>query len=616
MAKKKTQKKARPKSAAPSALTGRQPFWVGRPLLIAGLFFCLGFLLYANSLQNEYALDDAIVIEQNEFVQEGVAGFEGILKYDTFRGFFKDPGKDKLVSGGRYRPLTLLMFAVEIELFGEKQAFWGHLINCLFFGLTAFLLYLLIFRMLQPPKGTEFASWVALAATLLFVVHPIHTEAVANIKGRDEILSLLGGLGAMYAVFRLADGGRKAGWLFAAFLALLVGLFSKEHVITLVLIIPLALWYFRKLPVTDLAVNSIPLVLAAAAYLLVRGAILGWELGEPPRELMNNPFLVMMDGRMVDMSFGEKYATIMHTLGMYLKLLVFPHPLTHDYYPRHIEIMSFGDWSVLLSLLLHLGLVIAAIRSLITRSVWGFGIWFYLLSLSIVSNIVFPVGTNMSERFVYLPSVGFCLSVAAILYVFVKPKWKLAGLNRSLIGLGVVAIAFGVLTFLRNPVWKDDQTLFSTDVQVSANSAKVQTSYGGSLIEQADELAQGPERTVLLDQALVHLNKAVEIHPYFKNPWHLMGNAYIYKGSYQQAVQHYERAITLDPGFLEAITNKGLAHMYLNQFAQAFNQFDRALELKPGYPVALRYYGLAYREAGQFYGGATKRYCYSFTLFT
>jgi tetratricopeptide (TPR) repeat protein len=604
MSKKKTRKKkgvVKPKE--PLAISG-YPSWFGKRKLHAWVFFCLGFLLYANSLTNEYALDDAIVITQNEFTQAGFAGFPGILQYDTFRGFFKKEGKEKLVSGGRYRPLTLLMFATEKELFGDNP-FWGHLINCLLYGFTAFLLYLLLFQLLAPPHGKELATWVALGATLLFVTHPLHTEAVANIKGRDEIMALLGGLGAMYAVFRAIDGGRKGLWLALSAVFLLLGLFSKEHIITLAAILPLAIWYFRKPTIEKMLFHTGLILGTILIFLVIRGSVLGWNFGEPPMELMNNPFLVMVDGQMEPMPFGQKYATIVYTLGKYFQLLFVPYPLTHDYYPRHIDIMSFGDWQVLLSLLVYLGLIVAAIFSLKKRTIWGFGIWFYLLSLSIVSNIVFPVGTNMSERFLYMPSVGSSLAIAGLIFGLLRKQEKKVVYDRLQVGLwGIVLIAlvFGLLTVLRNPAWKDDYTLFTTDVKVSENSAKVQNSVGGQLIERAESLEVGEERTALLQQAISHLERATEIHPYYKFPYHLMGNAFIYMGSYQRAVESYSKALAIDPGFLEATTNKGLAHTYLNQFAQAFAEFDKALAMEPGYPDALRYYGIAYREGGQFYG--------------
>ena len=127
---------------------------------------------------------------------------------------------------------------------------------------------------------------------------------------------------------------------------------------------------------------------------------------------MNNPFL--------GLTFSERYGTIFYTLGKYIQLLIFPHSLTHDYYPRHIPIMSFSDWQVLLSIGIYAILGLYALIRLPKKDPIAFGIIFYIASLSVVSNLVFSVGTNMSERLVFMPSVGFCLVIALLLNKFLN----------------------------------------------------------------------------------------------------------------------------------------------------------------------------------------------------
>ena len=127
-------------------------FWENTRLQ-AIIIFALSFLLYANTLSHDFCQDDAIVITDNMFTTEGVAGIKGILSYDTFYGFFKDAGKAQLVAGGRYRPFTLVMFAFEYQLFG-KNPFIGHFINVILFGLTGVLLYFLLLKLLTKLQAT------------------------------------------------------------------------------------------------------------------------------------------------------------------------------------------------------------------------------------------------------------------------------------------------------------------------------------------------------------------------------------------------------------------------------------------------------------------------------
>jgi len=89
--------------------------------IVSALLMIFCFLLYGNTLNHDYTQDDAIVIYDNMYTTQGISGIPGILKYDTFKGFFKVEGKDKLVSGGRYRPFTLIMFALEWQLFKKQK---------------------------------------------------------------------------------------------------------------------------------------------------------------------------------------------------------------------------------------------------------------------------------------------------------------------------------------------------------------------------------------------------------------------------------------------------------------------------------------------------------------
>jgi hypothetical protein len=188
------------KSKAVSSASER-PGLLFNTRLVGILLFALGFLLYANTLSHDYALDDAIVIYDNEFTQQGLSGVDDLLRYDTFRGFFKVEGKDKLVSGGRYRPWTPILFALQVQFFGLNPMV-GHFFNAFFYGLTGLLIYVLLLQLLRVRFARGFTHWVALFTALIFLTHPLHTEVVANIKGADEMWALLGGLGALWASLR------------------------------------------------------------------------------------------------------------------------------------------------------------------------------------------------------------------------------------------------------------------------------------------------------------------------------------------------------------------------------------------------------------------------------
>jgi tetratricopeptide (TPR) repeat protein len=584
---------------APQLQTGKAPVFTHKRFGV--LIFLLGFLVYANTLGNGYAQDDAIVITDNMFTTKGIAGIPGILKYDTFYGFFKEPGKARLVSGGRYRPLSLVVFALEVEMFGQSP-FVGHLVNVLLFAFCCWLFYTVVLSWL--PERTESGLMAAFAAGVIFAVHPIHTEAVANIKGRDEILALLGGLGAMYFAFQAIRSGRYVFHIAGA-VCIFLGLMAKENTITYLALIPLALFYFSKVRPGRLAGAIVPYFVAAGVFLAIRGAILGWTLGSPPLELMNNPYLKLVNNQYVPFEPAEKLATVVYTLGRYVQLLIFPNPLTHDYYPRHIDLMSWQDFRVLLSLFFYVGLVLYAVQGLRSKNVMSFAIWLYLIPLSIISNLVFPVGVHMAERLVFMPSVGFALAVGLLLFPLNRdtsrvPTWRWALLI-------ILALAGTVRTVLRNPVWKDNFTLFSTDVKISQNSAKLQNAMAGELTVRSVGVLDSVRKTEMLRQAVDHARRAQVLHPTYTNAWLLEGNAHYYLKAYDASITAYRQALAINPEYREARQNLPLALRDAGRYAgevkgdlqAAIAYLSEADAIQPDDYETLRLLGVAHGISGQ-----------------
>jgi hypothetical protein len=303
----------------------------------------LGFIIYGNSLLNDTALDDNSVFTCNAFTQKGIAGIADIFKYDTYTGAFLFKEKDKTpeqvqdVAGGRYRPLSVASFAVEVSLFGKEiteadtgRTYRGnplvsHLINLLLYLATTCLLFKILATLFPLKKEQKWFLSLPFVATLLFLAHPIHTEAIANIKGRDEIMTLLGSLGALWFSMVYCKN-KKIYSLLLSGLCLFLGLLSKENAITFLAVIPITLYLFSEKKLKTILITLIPLIIASGIFLLIRGSILGFSQPKAiTYDIMNDPFIYA--------SFLQKYATIFFTLGMYIKLLIFPYSLTYDYYP-------------------------------------------------------------------------------------------------------------------------------------------------------------------------------------------------------------------------------------------------------------------------------------------
>lgn len=589
------------------------------------ILFIFSFGLYANTLGHDYTQDDAIVITDNMFTQDGIKGWKGIFTKDTFFGFFKEEGKANLVQGGRYRPFTLAMFALENQLFGNNP-FVGHLINVLLFAFSVLLISLIIRQLLVNSKYEQWAGPIAFFTALIFAAHPIHTEVVANIKGRDEIMTLGTSLLSLHFILKHLSKPAAKNLIFAG-ISFFVALLSKENAITFLAIIPLAIYIFKKESIPSILKLTSPLFAATILFLVIRFSILGFNLGgAPPLELMNNPFLKIEDNIYKPLNGSEKTATVVYSLGEYVKLLFFPHPLSHDYYPRKIAIQQFGSIQVLLSILMYLILIGLSLWGVFRKNIWGFGIAIYLLALFPVSNIPFSIGTNMSERFVYVSSLGFSILMAYLFclsFLKLKKQQWMAWIIPS-----VMILLFSIKTIARNQVWKDNYTLFTTDVKTSGNSAKMLNSAAGVLIETHFDEEDSPARTAKIKEALGYLKKATQIHPNYKLAHLQKGNAHYYLNEYEEAIQSYNNVIRIDPKYdihdhlgiayreggkyygeqkgdlnrslnflqkalaynrndYETLRLLGVAYGVKKEHPKALNFFKKAMELKPNDPDAM-----------------------------
>lgn len=470
-----------------------------------GVILIMAFLLYGQTMWYDYALDDSIVIKKNEFAKQGVSGIGDILSNDTFVGFF---GKKKnLVAGGRYRPLSVVTFAIEYQMFGMKPGI-SHFFNILLYALTGIILFKILSYLLARFSAIKWYFSIPFVATLLFMAHPVHTEVVANIKGRDEIMTLLGSLITLWYSLKYLDT-KQMKYLVYSFIAFFLAYLSKENTVTFLAVIPLAIHFFTDHKLKDNLVSFAPLVLATLIFLVIRQAILGSFSAPVAKELMNNPFLEATE--------GEKFATIFYTLGLYIKLLFFPHPLTYDYYPKQIPIIGWGDVRAWGSLLIYVALGVYALITFRKKSIVSFSIIFYIATLSVVSNLVFPVGTFMNERFIFISSIGFCLIIAWLLVeklpLLIKNPKTYTNVLTGI--LAVVLLLYSVKSISRNTAWVDDYTLFTTDASTSTESAKGNAAVASLYREKAEAALDPAEKEKYWNLAIQHFAKSIEVHPQY-----------------------------------------------------------------------------------------------------
>jgi tetratricopeptide (TPR) repeat protein len=558
-----------------------------------GLLACL---LYLPTLSFEYTQDDAIVLSENVFTQQGISGIPDLWTHDTFFGFFQEEGKANLVSGGRYRPLTPTLFAIEGSLFGFSPTV-GHVFNILYYGLLTGLIYVFIHRMVSPKK--QKCHW-ALWGTLLFLAHPIHTEVVCNIKGRDEIIAFAAGLGALLIVWK----SRALHRYILSFLLFLIAMFSKENAAVFLLIAPGLLFLKQKRKIAQRV--FLAFLLAFMIYFVVRYAVLGQFLGgDPPRELMNNPFMVWNGQSYEILSFIERIPTVLLGLLTYVRLMVWPWPLSHDYYPLELPIISFSDYRMHLSLLLFVSLTGWAFVRLSAKNMASWGWLWFIIALFPMSNVLVNVGTFISERFLFIPSLGFLLF---FMYALNRYGGKL--LPKSFQWSYVWGALLGVylvLVLMRMPAWQSNFTLFTSDVETSSNSAKVNNAVAGEYNRLAGESSTRVEQQKWAKKSQPYSEKALKLHPTYKNAFLQKGNSAFYLRAYEKAINAYKAALRLDPNFADAKNNLALAYRAAGQYfgeekqdlTKALRYLKDAYKLQPTDYETLRLLGVAYGVTGR-----------------
>jgi hypothetical protein len=768
----------------------------------------VGFTFYITSINGEYALDDGIIIHQNDHVIKGFRGIGDILTKDAYESFYRRMCATDQLAGGRYRPLSVVSFAVEqqfiqpyrtglyykcedsdrdgiidkdlasyttpcgrpetnyefneyIDVNGDNlvqpnecyqcwdlnknfkneveedlnvdgvfnevdcQVYGAkvrHFNNIWTFALGCMFLYLVFSRYFFRNNQD-----LAFLSALLFTMHPIHSEAIANVKSRDEIFSLIFvSLTFLYS-FKYIET-RKMWDLIWASVMFLLALLSKEYAVMLIVLVPLAVYTFtdndvdlqeifstklmlrlgvmigvaifvmilhkavinemlssskgmkraisfgilvvleilawkrlnetallkRLKPfvltqdIRNLLVIAIGFLLCALCMLLMKRSFdmtaqpgskpmrafwffpflyiivmiggfsktfrqvkfinlmcwfgfvmlfyLGMRLvavklkpGVPDTEILNNPYL-LADGE-------ERIATKGYVLMKYLILQFFPHPLSSDYSYNTIEYRHFTSWDFLLSLVIHLGMVVAAIYYTLKKHVLGFALMTYILFALMIGNVLMDIGATMGERLIFHSSLGFCIAVA---YWIITGFDKLAALSLNVkrVSLAlivlVVGFLFGCKTWERNYDWKNDVTLFLKDVKTMPNSVLVLGNAGARWVDLADTkevtgvIVPGQENKPYNDYngTLKITDEEVKQGGYKDKR-----EAALYKG-----IGFLKHAIELHPRYVNGYLNLGLAHFKLRKDFEALYYWKLAERLYPNNPYLRNYYIVYYND--------------------
>lgn len=497
----------------------------------------IAFVFYGNTLLNQYALDDNGVILNNQYVLKGIKGIFDIMNNDAYASYLQQLHASQNFTGGRYRPLSIVAFAIEQSLFGDS-AFIRHFINILFFIATVLAVYYFLanFLLKKIPRGED----SAFLAAILFAIHPLHTEVVANIKSFDEILSLFFILLTFICSLEYINRAKKK-YLYAAVVSFFLSMLSKEYAFMLVVLLPLLFYLYpaetnskKKLNVIN---ASLPYFATAFVYMLLRIHVVGIPHSNPNVHFINNflrtdPYYFAKP--------AQKFATEWYALGKYLFMLFIPYPLSCDYSYNQIPYHNFSDITVWLSILVYVAIIYWGIKLLRKKDIMAFPVFFFVLMLIPISNFFINVGAIFGERFDYHASFGFVIMVSYIVFRLTR-KITFTVRKKAITGvLGVVMVVFAVETVARNADWKNDTTLFVHDIKVVPNSEFADCNAAVGYINMAMEKGNENRKVQMLDTAVLFCRRAIKMDPSFPDPFINAGLAYYYLSNLDSAKYYWD----------------------------------------------------------------------------
>lgn len=527
------------------------------------------FFIYGSTLKNGYALDDEYVIVNNKQVEKGIKGIPKI---------FTSPYIQLENETHGYRPITMTTFAIEYELFGvDSQK--SHLINVLLYALTCMLLFRLLLRLFK-----EYHWSLAAMAVFFFLILPVHSEVVNNVKSRDELLSFLFAIVSLSYFLKYAT---KKTWsaviLGIVFFALSIG--SKLSSLPFLALIPFTLWFF-----TDIKMKRFIWIVGAMAFLLVMFRFAGGSVveGVKVRELLYHENPLFDEGGLFTARLPMAFFTVLY----YLKLLIYPKVLICYYGYNQVPILGWDSPFVWVSMLGVLGLVGVALWKIKTKAIWVYGVLFFLASISMFSNFPKPAVGIVAERFVYIASLGFCIAIAHGLYVglkFTVVKEKLTMNLKPFFFIGMAGIFFmsSARIISRNSEWKDKVTLLSADAAVATNSAKMHALIANQLFVKVFQEQQPGKRSKYTEDAIFHYERCVEIYPGYAASWNNLGTLYFNEvHDYNRAQECFEKAIEVSSDYIDPLFALAYCYELKEDYDSAEKYYNKVLEIDPEYTRA------------------------------
>ncbi|MFH1867418.1 MAG: tetratricopeptide repeat protein [Candidatus Omnitrophota bacterium] len=527
------------------------------------IIIILGFSVYANSLGGEFLWDDDWLVENNIHIRnfsQPLSIFTENKWTDTARRFHF------------YRPLQIFSYMLDYSIW-KFDVRGYHLTNILLHTLAALLIYFLINLLYRDPLLASLAS-------IFFVVHPIHTEAVAYISGRADPLAAVFILLALISYIKSIQPGSKRLYLLAL-LSYTAALFSRESALIFPLILLLYHYTFGK---EIRAKKLLPIAVITLFYILCRYTV--------SKDLLP--------------TYPESSVTLLHRLPgffaaitEYTRLLFLPFGLHMEYGNKLFKIVDFKAAS---GIVITTCLLVYIFKHRRSKGVAFFSVSWFFITLIPHTNI-YPIRAYMAEHWLYLPSVGFFLLLAkGFSYLCGKKGFKIPVLLLS----ALLVFFYSYLTIRQNAYWQNAVNFYKNTLQYAPDSALLHYNLANeyramgnkkeavNLYEKALELDPDNAEsynnlgTIYFDlnrkdEAIACYKRAIKINPDFSYPYCNLANTYSAIGRIEDAIYTYKRAIDIEPGNALAHANLSILYYKQKHYEDAYKHYYIAKEL--GYKI-------------------------------
>jgi len=513
----------------------------------AGLVAVIAVLVFANTLPNRFVYDDMYFIVDNPAIKS----LKNVPDFFTSLKSFSPAANFSI-----YRPLATLSYAIGYAVL-KLNPFIFHLFSVLWHAAVCAMLYFTLALMLRDKSA-------ALLASLIFSVHPAQTETVAWVSQQSNLISLFFFLLSFHMWIRMSgikEGEKRKIFYAVSAASYGIALLGKEMAVSLPLILLLYDIYAKQGIRKKLKLYA-PFLMTTLLYVILRTLVLGRVSGQD---------------QYVGGSLYKVALAMIKSYGFYMRVMLLPVKLCvgHIYgSPK-----SLLEPAVVLSLAAVAVLLALALFFSVKRRQEGFFVLWFFVTLLPVSNIIPLQQVIAAERFLYFPSIGFCVLVSLAVLSFGKKAARVIIL--------LLLIPYAGLTIKRNGEWKDEISLWEATVRVKPDIPDAYYNLG---------VAYGKKG--LRDREIECYERAVRLNPGFSLAQNNLGAVYVEMGRFSDAIQPLRRAIRMDPRDPRTYCNLGVAYVELGRYREAIECYRRAVSIAPDFADLYFKMGWAYMKMG------------------